>query len=228
MSEIEGKPMERQYVLHWPTANAATAEPAAFPTLSAAITALMQQEAACLGDGHTAALPAWEIACQLPGPGSNSRARPQRVFHVNARAVGSGGEGTEESPWWGLATAVEQLSRREQLGQLSLRAGQSVRLVHREVFTATLVERTKKVKENIARFVFLLTALVLIVPMAAILTYLLVRAWPALSWSFIVDNPHDYMTAGGISGAAGGDFFPGLDLVAGRRAGGRAGRRLSQ
>ena len=68
--------------------------------------------------------------------------------------------GTEESPWWGLATAVEQLTRLDHVGQIELRAGQTVRLAHREVFTATSVERWKKVKENIARFVFLSAALV--------------------------------------------------------------------
>ena len=50
-------------------------------------------------------------------------------------------------------------------------------------------------------------ALVLIVPMAAILTYLLVRAWPALSLSFLVENPHNYMTAGGIWAPLVGTFW---------------------
>ena len=97
-------------------------------------------------------------------------------------------------------------------------------------------------------------ALVLIVPMAAILTYLLVQAWPVLSLAFLVenrklhdgrrhldaaggdflpgldlaDNPHDYMTAGGIWAPLVGTFWLVLDLAADRRAGGRAGRCLSQ
>ena len=77
----------------------------------------------------------------------------------------------------------------------------------KDIFTATPLERWKKVKENIARFVFLLTALVLIVPMVAILTYLLIQAWPALSLAFLVENPHDYMTAGGIWAPLVGTFW---------------------
>ena len=49
-------------------------------------------------------------------------------------------------------------------------------------------------------------ALSLIVPMAAILTYLLVEPWPVLSFAFIVENPHDYMTAGGIWAPLAGTF----------------------
>ena len=35
-------------------------------------------------------------------------------------------------------------------------------------------------------------------PLVAILTYLLMRAWPVLSWSLLVENPAHYMTAGGL------------------------------
>ncbi len=208
----------------------------AYPSLAAALAGLLQHETACLRDGPTAPQPPWEITCQL-SPQDNrpdsfrsgwqvrklakaivsrlprpSRSRPRYVYHVNARAgyplAGrGGGEGTEESPWWGLTTAVEQLTRLDQVGQIELRAGQMVRLAHREVFTATSLERWKKVKENIARFVLLLTALVLIVPMAAILSYLLVQAWPVLSFSFLVQNPQHYMTAGGIWAPLVGTFF---------------------
>ena len=43
--------------------------------------------------------------------------------------------------------------------------------------------------------------------MAAILTYLVVQAWPALSLSFLVENPQNYMTAGGIWAPLVGTFF---------------------
>jgi phosphate transport system permease protein len=85
--------------------------------------------------------------------------------------------------------------------------GQTVHRADRELFTATPVERWKQVAENIARFVCLLATLVLIVPMAAILTYLLVRAWPALSLAFLVENPHNKMTAGGIWAPLVGTFW---------------------
>ncbi len=76
-----------------------------------------------------------------------------------------------------------------------------------ELFTATSVEHWKQVTEKIAWFVCLLATLVLIVPMMAILTYLLVQAWPALSFSFLVENPHNYMTAGGIWAPLVGTFW---------------------
>ncbi|MGO9113934.1 MAG: phosphate ABC transporter permease PstA [Thermoguttaceae bacterium] len=203
----DAKSAEKQYTLRWPAADGAAGQ-ASFPSLTASFAGLLQYEAACLSDGCTAPLPPWEITCHLPGRAATPNARPRYVYHVNARATGGGGgEGTEESPWWGLATAVEQLSRLNQVGQIRLRAGQTVRLAHHEVFTATSIERWKKIKESIARFVFLGTTVALIVPMAAILTYLLVQAWPALSFSFLVENPHDYMTSGGIWAPLVGTFW---------------------
>jgi phosphate transport system permease protein len=197
---LDTRPTKELYLLRWP---AATAGPTEYGTLAEAVAGLRQYEAACMHNGDPSPLPPWEIVCQGPPGNSPDRtapvaARPQWVFYVNARASGGGGEGLEQSPWWGLATAIEQLARLDQVGEISLRPGQFIRLVHREVFTATSMERRKKAYEAIARFVFLLTALVLVVPMAAILGYLLVKAWPALSYSFIVENPRDYMTAGGI------------------------------
>jgi phosphate transport system permease protein len=38
----------------------------------------------------------------------------------------------------------------------------------------------------------------LVLPLVAILAYLTVKAWPVLSWSFLVENPRTHMTAGGI------------------------------
>src|SRR5208337_1281445 len=63
---------------------------------------------------------------------------------------------------------------------------------------AASIECRKKFKESIACFVFMIMALVLIVPMAAILIYLLVEAWPVLSFAFIMKEPQNFMTAGGI------------------------------
>ena len=41
----------------------------------------------------------------------------------------------------------------------------------------------------------------------AILGYLVVKAWPVLSWSFLVENPKHYMTAGGIWAPLVGTFY---------------------
>jgi phosphate transport system permease protein len=40
-----------------------------------------------------------------------------------------------------------------------------------------------------------------------ILSYLLIKAWPALSISFLLENPRDHMTAGGIWAPLVGTFF---------------------
>ncbi|OHB67642.1 MAG: phosphate ABC transporter, permease protein PstA [Planctomycetes bacterium RBG_13_63_9] len=47
----------------------------------------------------------------------------------------------------------------------------------------------------------------LVLPVVAILGYLLAKAWPALSFAFILDNPQDRMTAGGIWAPLVGTFF---------------------
>ena len=44
----------------------------------------------------------------------------------------------------------------------------------------------------------MMMALCLVAPVLAILSYLTIKAWPALTWSFITLNPKEGMTAGGI------------------------------
>lgn len=75
------------------------------------------------------------------------------------------------------------------------------------VFAASSLEKWKRIKEIIAKYVFLAMAIALVLPVVAILGYLLFKAWPALSPSFILENPQDYMTAGGIWAPLVGTFF---------------------
>jgi len=51
---------------------------------------------------------------------------------------------------------------------------------------------------RIAKSVFAVITVLLIIPVLAIIGYLIFRAWPVLTPSFILENPKDYMTAGGI------------------------------
>jgi phosphate transport system permease protein len=60
------------------------------------------------------------------------------------------------------------------------------------------IERWKRLVERVAHVLLLLTTATLLLPLLAILVYLVVKAWPVLSWSFLVENPKNYMTAGGI------------------------------
>jgi phosphate transport system permease protein len=65
-------------------------------------------------------------------------------------------------------------------------------------FAPSALERRKKIKETIAKWVLAAVTFSLVVPVVAILACLLVKAWPVLSVSFVWENPKDYMTAGGI------------------------------
>ncbi|HPM83826.1 MAG TPA: phosphate ABC transporter permease PstA [Candidatus Anammoximicrobium sp.] len=84
---------------------------------------------------------------------------------------------------------------------------QRERLSDREVFSPSPLERRKKVKEAVAQYVFLAMTLSLVIPVFAILGYILVHAWPALSPRFIWENPRDFMTAGGLWAPLVGTFF---------------------
>jgi len=85
--------------------------------------------------------------------------------------------------------------------------GQRLPLSDREVFSPSPLERRKKVKETAAQYVFLAMTLSLVVPVFAILGYILVHAWPVLSPAFIWENPRDFMTAGGLWAPLVGTFF---------------------
>ncbi len=74
-------------------------------------------------------------------------------------------------------------------------------------FAATPLEKWKRWKESIAKTVFLAMTLALILPLILILTTLLLKAWPALSLAFVMENPKDYMTKGGIWAPLVGTFF---------------------
>ena len=78
-----------------------------------------------------------------------------------------------------------------------------------DLFTAGPIERRKRLVERLVYVALLLTTAVLVVPLVAILGYLVVKAWPVLSWSFLVENPKHYMTAGGLWAPLVGTF----DLV---------------
>jgi phosphate transport system permease protein len=74
-------------------------------------------------------------------------------------------------------------------------------------FAPSPLEKRKKIKEMIARGVLGSITFMLIVPVAAIFSHLLYKAWPVLGISFILENPKDYMTTGGIWAPLVGTFF---------------------
>lgn len=68
----------------------------------------------------------------------------------------------------------------------------------RVTFRATKFTRRKQRNETIAKIVFLLMTLLMVLPLLLIVGYLVYRAWPILSWDFLVQNPRHGMREGGI------------------------------
>ena len=65
-------------------------------------------------------------------------------------------------------------------------------------FARTSHVARKELAEKAAKAVFALMAAAMVVPLLLIVGYLVVLAWPALSWEFLVDVPKRGMTDGGI------------------------------
>lgn len=65
-------------------------------------------------------------------------------------------------------------------------------------FVRTPFVARKERAERIARMLFLAMSIAMIIPLIAIVAYLVVEASPSLSWSFIVDVPRHGMREGGI------------------------------
>jgi phosphate transport system permease protein len=139
-----------------------------------------------------------EVVClQRAGVAPRPGGRPQHLFFVDPTAAAEG-DGSELRPWASLGAAAADLRGREAAGRVSLQTGQRLCIVQRDVFTPTALERWKRRKELLARFVFLAMALTCVLPVVAILGYLLVKGWPALSLDFLLTNPRHNLTAGGI------------------------------
>jgi phosphate transport system permease protein len=148
-----------------------------------------------------------QIVCVRPGEAVAFDEKPRRCFYVEPQGGAAGGDGSELQPWDEWAVAAAELTRRHAVGDLVIEASQRIAILQRPVFTANAYEMRKRTIEVIARTVLLLMTIALVVPVCAILAYLLVQAWPALSLDFVIQNPQDYMTAGGVWAPLVGTFF---------------------
>jgi phosphate transport system permease protein len=142
-----------------------------------------------------------------PGDSFRPPARAQHQFYVSLEQSAGDGDGSELTPWSGLSSAIEGLKSLFASGRLKLKAGECLRLSHRQIFSSTSVERKKGRREDIARFAFLGMSMMLVLPVIAILAYLFIQAWPALDSTFFFDNPRNRMTEGGIWAPLIGTFF---------------------
>ncbi len=66
------------------------------------------------------------------------------------------------------------------------------------MFAATRLNRRSHRNQNVARAVFFLMTVALVIPVLIVVGTLVVRGGPALSWEFLFTAPRDNMTAGGI------------------------------
>lgn len=80
-------------------------------------------------------------------------------------------------------------------------------LVPTSRFTKTRFVVRKERVERFAKWVFFAMSVAMIVPLVAIVAYLLVRAAPSLNWEFIVDVPRRGMREGGIWPAFTGTLY---------------------
>lgn len=75
------------------------------------------------------------------------------------------------------------------------------------MFTETPVGRKKRHAMLAARLALAVMALTLIVPLVLILTYLVWKGWPLLTWDFLTTNPEGGMRRGGIWSALIGTVY---------------------
>lgn len=75
------------------------------------------------------------------------------------------------------------------------------------MFNETPHGRNKRRAELGARIFFGLMALAMLVPLVLIVSYVVVKGWPVLSWDFITENPRRGGVAGGIWSALVGTIY---------------------
>jgi phosphate transport system permease protein len=180
-----------------------------FDSLPAALEHVAQIAQSTDSTQETSRLPCQrvEIVCQGSGETDASGGSLCGCYYVEPLGGVEGGDGSEQLPWDSVATAIKQLTGLHASGKVFLSPGQRLAICQRAVFSATRLELRKRTMEAMFRFVLLVVTLLLVAPVVAILGYLLVRAWPSLSPGFLLDNPQNYMTSGGIWAPLVGTFF---------------------
>jgi phosphate transport system permease protein len=148
-----------------------------------------------LGGGETVEIAG--VAGKASGGGRGGR--EFRYFFAPETATDRG-DGSESEPWSDLETALARINDLHRAGGApgEFAPGDRLRLTRREVFAASPIERRKSRVDQIAKVALGVVTGALVAPLVAILAYLLVKAWPALSWAFLTENPQNYMTAGGV------------------------------
>jgi phosphate transport system permease protein len=142
------------------------------------------------------------------GVATDLQREPRYEFFIDPLATDdSASTGSGSAPWPGLATALVGLEQLYKRGELAPTPGQRVRLTVREPFTTSPVDSRKRLTERLVQSVLFCMTMMLVIPLVAILSHLLYKAWPVLTPSFLFENPRNVMTAGGIWGPLVGTFY---------------------
>lgn len=149
-----------------------------------------------------------ELVCADPANRRSIAKRRCFNYHVDPGVIGADGDGSEMAPWSDLEMALAGIVRAHGgHGSIRLTPGEWIHLSVHGLFAAGPIERRKQLVERMVLGVLALVTALLVLPLAAILGYLLVKAWPVLSSDFILQNPTAYMTAGGIWAPLVGTFY---------------------
>jgi phosphate transport system permease protein len=178
-----------------------------FPTLESALAEFRREHGEAAAGLATSAPERLEIAFVDERTAANPKLRRTYKYYFDTHLMGLCGDGTERDPWPDVSTALLGIEALYREGDLQPKAGEGIWLQRREIFTPTELERRKEIKEQIAKHIFMCMAMMLVIPLLAILSYLVIKAWPALSWEFLTTNPQDRMRAGGIWAPLIGTFF---------------------
>lgn len=182
----------------------------AHPDLPAALAAIRQRYLSGEGAGPSLrGRDTIDIVVGSAGAASVGAARsPRYEYFIDPLATDeTTSSGSGSAPWPSLAVALVGLEQLHAAGELAPAPGERIRLTVREPFSTSPVDTRKRRTEQLARAVLLCMTMLLVVPLVAILGYLFYKAWPALSLSFIFENPRNVMTAGGIWGPLVGTFY---------------------
>jgi len=74
-------------------------------------------------------------------------------------------------------------------------------------FTATPFTLQKQQTQKIVGIAFGLMSVLILIPLFALVTYLVAKAWPSLTWEFLTDVPKNGMRSGGIWSALVGTIY---------------------
>lgn len=81
------------------------------------------------------------------------------------------------------------------------------KLLPQNLFVATRFVRKKQMIQRLVGYFFGLVTFMVLLPLVVLIVYLVVHAWPSLTWEFITDVPRSGMRSGGIWPALVGTMY---------------------